>query len=186
MMNVFDFDGTIYDGDCVRDLHKFVLKRKRSIVIYMPKQAFGFILHKLHIIDLTGMKSYLHSFIRKVDEKMLEEFWDENQSKIKQWYLDMKRDDDIIISSSPEYVLAPICRRLNVELIGSIIDTRTGRFIGLTCRDEEKVRRLREQKGDVHIEKFFSDSDADLPLAKLAEEAYFVTGNKVKRWDLPE
>ena len=42
------------------------------------------------------------------------------------------------------------------------------------------MRRLRENRPEVEIEQFYSDSMNDLPLAKLARSAYMVKGDERK------
>ena len=37
-MNVYDFDGTLYDGDCMVDLYKYCLKRRPYILVVFPSQ----------------------------------------------------------------------------------------------------------------------------------------------------
>ena len=51
MLNVYDFDKTIYDGDSSIDFYLFCLKRKKSIILLLPKQVFAMILYKLKIKD---------------------------------------------------------------------------------------------------------------------------------------
>ena len=34
---VYDFDKTIYDGDSSFDFMKFLIKKKKSLIIYTPK-----------------------------------------------------------------------------------------------------------------------------------------------------
>ena len=50
-MNVYDFDGTIYDGDSTVDFYVFALKKKPSLISYGPKQAWGFLLYLLKKIN---------------------------------------------------------------------------------------------------------------------------------------
>ena len=38
-MNVFDFDNTIYDGECSLDFFKYCIKRKPSLAKYLPRTA---------------------------------------------------------------------------------------------------------------------------------------------------
>ena len=58
-MNVYDFDGTIYDGDSTVDFFLFVLKKKPSLLLNVPRQAFGFVLYGLKQIEKTQLKEYL-------------------------------------------------------------------------------------------------------------------------------
>ena len=110
------------------------------------------------------------------------DFWKVNQKKIKKFYLDMKEDSDIIISASPEFLLAPICKQLGVTLMGTRVDNRTGLFDGENCHGEEKVRRLYEVYPDAEVDEFYSDMYCDTPLARLAKRAYIVKGNKISPW----
>ena len=79
--------------------------------------------------------------------------------------------------------MRPACARLGMRPpLGSRVDVSTGRFDGLNCHDEEKVRRLREAFPGARVEEFFSDSRADAPLAAIAERAWAVRGEEVEPW----
>ncbi|MBQ5885017.1 MAG: HAD-IB family phosphatase [Clostridia bacterium] len=183
-MNVYDFDGTIYNGDSTVDFYLFALKRKPSLIRYLPKQLWGFVLYGLKRINKTQLKEYFFSFLPAIDaETLVEAFWNKNQSKIFDWYIDQQKHDDIIISASPRFLLLPICNRLKIGcLIASEVDVKTGKFIGENCRGQEKVRRLQEEYNTVCIDCFYSDSLADLPLAKIADKAFLVKKGVVTEW----
>ena len=55
-VNIYDFDGTIYDGDSSIDFYLFCLKRNFKILLCLPLQFFSFILFKLGIIDRKEFK----------------------------------------------------------------------------------------------------------------------------------
>lgn len=183
-MNVYDFDGTIYHGDSSVDFFLFALKRKPALIQFLPTQSMGFVLYSLKRIGKTELKERFFSFLSAVDvEKQVEVFWDLNQHKIFKWYLEQQRPDDIIISASPEFLLKPICRRLGVNrLIASRVDTGTGKFIGDNCRGEEKVRRFVSEYHVTQIDKFYSDSCVDLPLAQIADRAFLIKNGTVTEW----
>ena len=110
-------------------------------------------------------------------------FWEQNaETMLRPWYLAQKRPDDIIISDSADFILRPLCEELGVRLIATNVDTTTGRLIGYDCHGPEKVRRLREEFGDVEIEEFYSDSLWDTPLAKLAKRAFLVNIDERTPW----
>lgn len=183
-MNVYDFDGTIYDGDSSVDFFLYALKQKPSLLRYAPKQAWGFLLFGLKRIGKTELKEYYFSFLSSLDvQKLTEDFWNRNQHKIFKWYLDQKKVDDIIISASPEFLLKPICQRLGIHhLIASTVDTQSGKFSGANCHGPEKVRRLEVEYGITHIDRFYSDSHSDLPLAQIADESFLVVNGNVRKW----
>ena len=185
-MNVYDFDGTLYDGDSTMDLYKYCLLRRPYIVFCLPGQLIARSKHKKGKIDRTRLKERYYRFFRYVDiEKMSRRFWDSHTDRIFGWYRDKQKDDDLVISASPEFHIREICTRLGIKnLIASKVDTKTGLYDGVNCRDEEKVRRFREEFGDSEIDEFYSDSQHDMPLAKLAKKAYLVENGSIKEWEL--
>lgn len=183
-MNVYDFDGTIYDGDSTVDFYIYALKNQPLLLRYVPKQVVGFVLYAMRRIKKTRLKEYFFSFLNGIDtEKLVEEFWNENEHKIYNWYKTQQHPDDIIISASPEFLLEPICKRIRIRyLIGSKVDTVSGHFSGENCYGQEKVRRLESAYNGRSIDKFYSDSASDSPLADIAKEAFYVKKGKVTKW----
>ncbi len=79
-MNVYDFDGTIYDGDSSVDFFLYALKQKPPLLRYVPRQVWGFILYGLKHINKTELKEYFFSFLSGIDVAILtEDFWNQNQ-----------------------------------------------------------------------------------------------------------
>jgi len=185
-MNVYDFDKTIYKGDSTVDFFLFALKRHPSLLRCLPAQAAAFCRYAVGRIDKTELKRRFFCFLPYIDAPaMAEDFWDKGQRKIHGWYLSQQKADDIVISASPEFLLAPVCRRLGVlRLIASRIDCKTGAFTGKNCRGEEKVRRLKQEFGVSHIDSFYSDSVSDFPLAQIADHAFLVRKGKVETWNI--
>ena len=184
-MNVFDFDKTIFPKDSSFEFCRFCLKRKPSAARYLPAGLMMFVLYRLKIKSKTEMKQKLFRIFSDFEDAGLlaEEFWKINYPRVSKWYLDIKRDDDVIVSASPEFLLSPVCRRLGTgTLIASRVDSKTGRFTGINCSGEEKVRRFREVFPEGVIENFYSDSDSDLPMAEIAEKAYKVKKETVSCW----
>ena len=64
MINGYDFDETIYDGDSSVDFFKYSLKRNKKVLLQAPIQVFGLILYILKIIDKTKFKEYIFSFLK--------------------------------------------------------------------------------------------------------------------------
>ena len=181
LINVYDFDGTIYRGDSSADFYLFCRGRypkvKRDIFGTVPL-LWDLLLKKR---DLTKSKQRFYRYLTRVPDtaEAVALFWREHEHSVKDWYLEQKRADDLIISASPEFLLAPVCQKLGVRLIGSRVDPKTGRYDGRNCHDEEKARRLNEAYPDVEIDRFYSDSRADAPLAVLAREAFLVRGDAI-------
>lgn len=131
------------------------------------------------------MKQRYYAFFRGIDATdMVERFWDEAMVRIRKWYAGMHREDDLVITASPEFLIRPICDRLGIRnLIASQVDMHTGRTLGPNCRDWEKVVRYRAVYGNTPIENFYSDSYADSPLARMAAKAYMVVDGEIVDWD---
>lgn len=181
MINVYDFDKTIYNGDSTVDFYLYCLKIKPSIIFLLPKQTLAFIKYKLKLKEKEYFKEIFFSFLKKIDnvEKKVEDFWLNNKSKIKAWYHEQKDSTDVIISASPEFLLKPICDELNVILIATKVDEKTGKFKSKNCYGKEKVARYKKEVNK-KINKFYSDSLSDKPMMDLSKEKYIVNGNKIK------
>lgn len=183
-MNVYDFDGTIYHGDSSLDFFMFMLRKKPIIIKYLFKIARGSLLYVFKKIDKKALKEYFFSFLFIVDgQKYVKLFWLEHKDHICEWYRNQQQKDDVIISASPEFLLAPICKELDIRhLIASDVDIHTGLFRSPNCKGEEKVHLLLEKFPNCHIEKFYSDSISDTPLALMADKAFYVDNKGIKKW----
>lgn len=185
-MNVYDFDGTIYDGDSTADFLIYMYRKQPGVMIpRMPAQCLAALRYKLGRISKERMKEIFFSFLPQVSDikKTIADFWDEKESRIKGWYKCQQREDDVIISASPEFLLREICKRQGIRyLIATRMDENTGKITGKNCRGEEKPVRFREVFPEEEIEGFYSDHPSDCYMARLAREAYLVKGEGISPW----
>lgn len=184
-MNVYDFDGTIYNGDSSVSFWLFILKRHPSIIRVLPNQFHAMIMYKLGKISLTKAKEAFFSFLSAIIDISAETelFCRKRRSKIMPWYKEKQKAGDLIISASPEFILKGFCKDLGeVHLIASKTDPKSGKFLSENCKGEEKVKRFKKAYGNEKIEEFYSDSYSDLPMAQLAEIAYLVKNGKLYEW----
>ena len=65
-MNVYDFDGTIYDGDSSKDFYFFVLKKYPKILKYLLCQLKGIFGYALNCFDKTRAKEYFFCFLQGI------------------------------------------------------------------------------------------------------------------------
>ena len=184
-MNVYDFDKTIYKSDSTADFYLFSLRRHPKILALLPSLLKAYL--RFYIFrkgSKTEFKEKMMRFVTKVKmEKDLEDFWKTHKRKIKNFYLEQKQDDDVIISASPRFLLEPICRELGIRhLLASEVSPKTGEFSGLNCHGEEKVRRFRKVFQNTKIDEFYSDSYSDTPLAIISTTAFIVKGDKINPW----
>lgn len=181
-MNVFDFDKTIYHVDSTFGFFRYAMRKKPSLLRYLPKVAAGAFLYFLHIGDRDHAKGLFMSYFSGLkDLSLIEQYWDDHIEGIYPWYLEMRRDDDLVISASVEQIVEPACRRIGIRhLIATQMDPKTGRLLARNCKGQQKVQEYRRIYGDTPIDRFYSDSLSDTPLALLAKESFLIVkGNPV-------
>lgn len=184
-MNVYDFDDTIYDGDCTLDFYRFCIVKNPLLLRYLPWQCLFFVIYLSGWGDKTRFKQEFFCFLRGISdiEQYLSKFCQCNRHKIKAWYLNQQKENDIIISASPEFLIRPLCNELGiVHVLGSVVDRRTGQFNGENCYGSEKVARFQHCFQNERIDEFYSDSLSDAPLAALAQKSYIVSNNTITDW----
>lgn len=183
-MNVYDFDKTIYVNDSSMDFYKFNLKRNPKLIKYWPRQSKAALDYKRGKITKTEMKTIFYEYfqgIKDIDQAVLD-FWEAHRDNLQDWYLRQKKEDDVIVSASPEFFLKPICDELGVFLIASDVDKYTGDNLKENCFGAEKVTRFKEHFNLNEIDEFYSDSYSDDPLAQYAKKAFMVEGDDIKIW----
>ena len=184
-MNTYDFDETIFNPDSSYAFIMYCWKKIPSKMIgTLPALVPAAIAYASDKTKAKELKEKLFAFLPKVKDvdALVNEFWACHQHGIGQWYLKQKRDDDIIISASPEFLLKPIADQLGVRLIATPMDKYSGKINGKNCHDHEKVRRFYEEYPEAHTEEFYSDSLSDTPMAMIADRAFIVNKGQLSPW----
>lgn len=184
-MNVYDFDRTIYDGDSTKDFYIFCLKRHKKILLDLPSLFYYFLKYYVFKIGTkTQFKEKMYNFLKHCNiDKDLDDFWKKYECRIKGWYLNQKKADDVIISASPEFLLKPLEQNIGFNVIASKVDKYTGKYDGKNCYYDEKVKRFYQDYPQGIIDEFYSDHYSDEPLAKISQKAYIIKGDKIINWD---
>ena len=162
-MRVFDFDGTIYDGESLFDLYLFSAKYNPKVLRYIAPVLRYAIKYKLGRATFDQMEygvgklchGYLSELAESLEfEELVNAFWDQNMKRIKP--------------------------RLGVQhLVSSTIDGNTLNVNYLNF-NTNKPKRFRELYGDnVRVDEFYTDSRFDQPMIDMARRAYMVKGNKI-------
>ena len=181
---VYDFDGTIYDGDSTFDFIKFLITKDKSIILHIPKMLLYLIKYKLKLISKETMKEVFFEIFKKfnnIDELVLE-FWELNKKNIKDfWISKQTHKNDIIASASPRFLLEPIAKKYKVkDLFASPVDRNTGKYLGKNCHNVEKVKLINKEYPNCKILEMYSDDiKADKPLLELAQKGYVVKKNEI-------
>ena len=187
-IDVYDFDGTIYDGDSTFDYVKFCIRRHPAMLLSLPRIALAGLRLAAKKIGLTQFKSALFGVMTKYMDLETEAkaFWQDErtQAKLGKWFEKTPRDLPVVIASaSPEFELCHAAKILGVNtLIGTRADGKTGQLIGKNCKGAEKIERIRAQLGEFTVRAMYTDdAKADGPLLAIAEEGYIVTHGSVRK-----
>ena len=187
-MNVYDFDNTIYDGESCFDFFMFYLKKSPRLVSYLPRLAVAFAKYKRGLVSVEEAVGKYAPDVEALFKSMGDvnadcvEFWDKHIKKIKPFYKELQKDDDLIITASPDFSIAEICGRLGIKnFLASEVDLKTGKIIRFNLRSV-KITSFREKYPDAEIDSFYTDSpENDKPLIDLAKHAFIVKGNKISQ-----
>ena len=191
-MRVFDFDGTIYDGESLFDLYLYSARHDPKVFRFIAPVLRYAVKYKLGRATLEQMEygvdrmaeGYLTELNRSRRvasvEQLVNDFWDRNYPRIKPWY--QPEPDDVILTASFDLTVGEACRRLGVRnLVASKVDLETMRVTYLNF-NTNKARRFRELYGpDAVVDEFYTDSRFDQPMIDMARRAFMVKGNIITR-----
>lgn len=185
-MNVYDFDETIFVGDSEDRFFEFMFKKK-GFRHYKINFKWYNLMWKLHFMTKTKSREHQYAFLAKIEDldATLEAYWDEVEKYMKPWYNDVKRDDDVIASGTPRFLLVPMLKRLGLTgLVATEMDPKTGKIDGDFAVGEFKIVNFKNQLGLDCIDKFYSDAYSDHYLAEYAKEAYVIhDGEECTEWN---
>lgn len=182
-MNSYDFDDTIYKGNSFRRFFGYCLLRLPYLLLFTPVILVAVVLRALKILDKNTYLTWLGAFVVFVPnvQKKVTKFWDKELCRIKSWYIAQRRDDDVIVSASPAYLVEEACRRLGVKCIATNVDVRTARVDGVHCYGVDKVLRFKGANLGGAPLTYYSDSWSDEPMFAYAHEGWLVKGNVCTR-----
>lgn len=181
-MNIYDFDNTIYNGDTNKDIILYSLRKHPFKVINALLKANKLNKeYKKGLIPFERVKETMLSFLFKIKDtdKYIEGFVDSHIKNIKPWYLSKKDDKDIIISASYELWIVPFCKKLGIKYVIGTKTNNDGTIKGKNCKGKEKLIRLAEVIPNAVIINSYSDSESDLPILEVAQNAFVVEGNNL-------
>jgi phosphoserine phosphatase len=115
-------------------------------------------------------------------QKIVNKFWDKHLLHIKPWYYKLQKDDDIVISASPTFLVKCACDRLGIKtVIATDMNLNTLKIEGKNCYGQVKVEKFEQQFGkDLVLEAFYSDSLSDMPMMEKSKQGILVTGDKLE------
>jgi len=140
-MNVYDFDKTIFAEDSTVAFYFFEIRRHPALLRYAPRQLYGFAGYFLRLRNITETKKYFYRYLQGIEDvdSELKLFWDRNIDKVYDWYRKQKREDDLIISASADWLVKEAMSRLGVKnVIGSLVDKKTGEVLSPNCSRDRR------------------------------------------------
>ena len=138
-MNTYDFDKTIFYPDSSVTFIKHCFRKYPWIMLKnFPGAIPQAVAYAVKGGSDVKLKEKLFAFLKDIPDidGEVERFWAEHKDGIGEWYLRQKKDDDVIISASPEFLLEPVCREFGVNLIGTRMDKHSGKIDGENCHGE--------------------------------------------------
>lgn len=182
-MNIYDFDNTIFRGDSSVKFIKYSLLRHPLLVIWcFLKTGFESIKYIFKKSDFGLIKSQLFSFVKHI--RNLDDYMDKyvlkQQKNIKNFYLEQKKENDVVISASFDFIVRPFCERLGIKhIIATEYDTKNGKILGKNCKGKEKIVRFTAVFKKSKVNEAYSDSLSDIPMFEIAKKGFLVKDDKI-------
>lgn len=187
-MNIYDFDDTIFDGDSSVEFIKYSFLRHPFMLIWCfikaLKECIKYIVKKS---NFGLIKSELFSFVKHIDnlDEYMNDYVLKHQKNIKNFYLEQRKDDDVVISASFDFIVRPFCEKIGIKtIIATEYDTKKGCIIGKNCKGKEKIVRFNKVIKNPKVNEAYSDSLSDIPMFEIAKKAYLVKGDKLIEYNL--
>lgn len=187
---LFDFDGTITYKDSFLEVIKF---HKGTSAFYKGLLLMSpvLVLYKLKVIPNWKAKEIvishffkgesLENFQKKCDEFALTYIplmlRPKAVAKMKEHI--QNGDRVILVSASAENWLSAWCRQMNIELIGTQLETQngvlTGKLCGQNCYGPEKLKRVLQllNPKDYNHVCVYGDSRGDKEILAIANDAFY-------------
>lgn len=186
----FDFDGTITTRDTLLEIIKYQKGTARFYLGFILNAPF-LLLFKLGIISNQSAKErMLTHFFGKMSLPVFQEKCDAFAQEVIPTLVRPKAMAEIeklkslnaeivIVSASAENWISEWCKKNNLQLAGTRLETNgvrlTGKIAGINCHGEEKVRRIKERYDLSQYQEIYcyGDTNGDKPMLGLATIQFY-------------
>jgi len=186
-VKVFDFDDTLYNGESVFDFALFVIKRKKSFIWLIPSFVRILLLYKLCWYDISSFTAQISKYSKvfmknqELIRNLVAEFWEENIHKLYPEMLKKVTPKDVIITSSPSFLIDGIKDVLHTNhILSTELDFENGKILYLNFQ-ENKVKKFQEVYKNRKIKYLYTDSFNDEKLMDISENVFLVKKGKCKK-----
>ena len=134
------------------------------------------------LLDLCN--AYIGKFMQDCPdiELLVDEFWDKHRNRLKHFYKELHKENDVVISASFGFMLRPIIEEMGIKrLLCSEVNLKTGEIERLCFRKNKNGFFEEAFKGE-RIDCFYTDSLNDISMMLMAKKAYLVKGEKVEEY----
>lgn len=180
---IFDFDGTLYDGNSFHDFMIFIAMRflktlkLKAIMLLLYYVLLRFVKKFNHI----EMKVKIISLSKKyITENELQEFTEIMQKRLNPKIMtrldSLVKSKTVIVSSAAPCVYLKQLKRIDHVDIIHCSDSVEG--IWLENKSKHKLKRIESLFPNLTIEELYTDHHDDLDLAWKSEKVYLVTPSK--------
>lgn len=176
---LFDFDNTIAQGDSIKRLLIYDLKKYPWHIFYIIKTGIYYLGYIFHLCSFETAKSVLLFPLDSMNENDLQKFYEQHVAShyYKNVVQQMKKHQEagcfvIVCTASVEAYMK--YHQLPADcMLGT--KTKNGKIIGKNCKNEEKINRimacLKEHDIEIDYEHSYgySDSNSDIPMLSLVK-----------------
>lgn len=180
-MQAFDFDNTIYKGESSFDFAVFVIKKNKKLLKYLPgvlKILISYKVCKLNVDEFQkALDKYTKVFLENKEDiqKLTKEFWMMHEKNLYLNMLEKIKFNDVIITTSPDFLMEGIKKRLKTKhILCTKTDLKKGKIIYLNFH-ENKVKSFKKAYPKKKVKTFYTDSYNDKPLMDFSENVYLVS-----------
>lgn len=198
---VFDFDGTLIQGDSVVALLFYARKRSCLSLSGMLKAGWYGLMYRLRLTDALTAKGHSHAFLSRMAEAdrqaFLRDFAGTLTARVyKDGLAQIKKHREqgdlvVICSASCQCYMRYVAETLGADALLCTPSAADGTVTGPNCRGEEKVRRVREWLEQQRlpldcIAAAYGDTAGDAPILRASRHPALVNAKKKLRHLLPE
>lgn len=186
--DLYDFDGTVFDGESGSEFMLFCFKRHPKLIKYLPKMIWSFFRYlvlKKGTFDEFKEAGYI--YLNGIDaEREAEAFWEKNAHRMNPWFKPQEHDVPVVIcSASPVFQIKPVCDRLGVSLvIATDMNPKTGKLNDINCKGANKLEYIKKYAPGYTFRDVYTDSVRnDMPILNLAQrDKYLVEKGELKKF----
>jgi phosphatidylglycerophosphatase C len=187
---LFDFDGTITEGDTFSGFLRFAVRRRRimlgavplSPVVLLYRLGLISASHARPIVSRVGLQGEPADSVREVGRRYAAEVLPpavrRHALERIHWH-QAQGDTVVVVSASLDAYLGPWCESIGVERICTELEERNGRLTGRyrhgDCSGPAKARRIREryELSRYAVIYAYGDTDDDREMLELAHRKYY-------------